>query len=187
MKIIFFIYILSLTLLGSETNKFVTKCNETGDSVACIKAGAIYEFGLQGVEPDISKAISFVKKGCYSGCGENCNFLGRIYEKNNNPEAIVYYNKACKKSNGNGCYKIGFMYYLGSNGFSKDFKKALNYFLEACKNDYAQGCTFAGVSYKTGTGTKKDLATSKKFFAKACKLGSEKACKSFKELESLGI
>ena len=61
------------------------------------------------------------------------------------------------------------------------FDLANNYYAIACENNYADGCYNLAFSYFDGSGVESDLETGMILLEKACTLGNEKACDTFKE------
>lgn len=69
-----------------------------------------------------------------------------------------------------------------------DFFKANKYFEILChKWNYADGCFFLGLSYVEGQGVRKNLSTAKQYYGKACDLGQQAGCDSYKLLHNQGV
>lgn len=79
------------------------------------------------------------------------------------------------------CLYVGLMYKdVG------DFFKANKYFEILChKWNDAVGCFFLGLSYVEGQGVRKNLSTAKQYYGKACDLGNQAGCDSYKLLHNL--
>lgn len=58
----------------------------------------------------------------------------------------------------------------------EEYTKAIPYCVKACNLDSSDGCYGLSQLYANGNGVPQDLEAAKKYSAKACSLGEEKAC-----------
>lgn len=69
-----------------------------------------------------------------------------------------------------------------------DFFKANKYFEILChKWNDADGCFFLGLSYVKGQGVRQNLSIAKQYYGKACDLGNQAGCDSYKILHNQGV
>ena len=82
-----------------------------GKGEYCFSLGWSYANGKNGYTKDYSKAIDFYRKACDLDYGPACNNLGVLYANGeginkNVPIARIYYDKACKLNNEQGCSNL---------------------------------------------------------------------------------
>jgi TPR repeat protein len=96
-------------------------------------------------------------------------------QRGSTQKALVYFDKACKKGDGEACSK--YAYYHKSNTYTvKDLPLAINAYTKACKNDRIQ-CVSLGDAYAKGElGLKVNYAKAKEYYDRACKGKSAIGC-----------
>lgn len=99
----------------------------------------------------------------------------REFKNKNYTRALQYCEKACSQYSGEGCKKLGWLYYNGY-GVKQDYKQAKNYFEKACDLKDATGCSNLGDLYSEGNGVEKDDIFMMKYYIKACRFGNESIC-----------
>ncbi|MGP1580803.1 MAG: tetratricopeptide repeat protein [Wolinella sp.] len=100
-------------------------------------------------------------------------------------EQIKDLDKRCKDGDSLRCNLLGEGYLLGTEGFSKDYKKAKFYLEKVCKKGneknelFAGACNNLGVLYhKGGYGVPQDSKKALKFSTLACDKGEATACQN---------
>ena len=100
-------------------------------------------------------------------------------------EQIKDFEKQCKDGDSLRCNLLGEGYLLGTEGFSKDYKKAKFYLEKVCKKGneknelFAGACNNLGVLYhKGGYGVPQDSKKALKFYNLACDKGVAPACQN---------
>ena len=74
---------------------------------------------------------------------------------------------------------------LFSIGFSKDLSKS-RMLKNACDSGSAKGCSNLGVLYDKGQGVRQNFSTAKQYYSKACDLGLQFGCDSYRKLNEKG-
>jgi TPR repeat protein len=164
-----------------------------GDAKACMALGAQVE------KKDLQKAVDYYVKACdlkldkgctatralrQKGCDQNdgplCNDLGSAWSEGkygttgvDHVKAKAFYEKACKLGNGIGCFNLGNVYRVGE-GMKPDPEAAKTWFAKSCDMDTAKGCTELAIMLYEAHDAGKAL----ELMEKACKLGSDVACKN---------
>ena len=67
-------------------------------------------------------------------------------------EALPFCEKACNQNSGDGCFFLGFLYYI-----DQGYQQAKTYFEKACNLNVADGCLNIGNYYYNGYGVRQDL------------------------------
>jgi TPR repeat protein len=174
--------------LKSKSNKIIVKQNHTlaynwtekaaanGDISALNNLGNFLCDGL-GCKKDINKAIEIYKQAISKGDSSSANNLATIYrDKGDYKTAFQYHLLAEKIAKINYSFVVGLCYYTGL-GVSIDKAKACKIFLKvsADKQNYQsqyerdEANYYLGLSYLTGDGVKKSLATARKYLKLADK------------------
>ena len=87
-------------------------------------------------------------------------------------------------------FSIGFSKDLiesGTEAYSKgDYQKVAELSKKACDSGEARGCFNLGFLYENGQGVKQDFPTAKQYFGKACDLGLQLRCNSYRKLNEKG-
>ena len=87
-------------------------------------------------------------------------------------------------------FSIGFskdLIELGSEAYDKgDYQKAAELLQKACDGGDVGGCFGLGVLYETGQGVRQNFSTAKQYYGKACDLGLQLGCDSYRELNKKG-
>jgi TPR repeat protein len=110
---------------------------------------------LHGSSP--KEVVGELQKKCEKGGGGECLTLAQWYEwgyfvEKNGAEALKYYEEACKKGEGEGCYIAG-LAWLGEKGLTRtppNRKIALTYFKRGCKLKHQQSCEKVGELLSSG-------------------------------------
>ena len=114
---------------------------------------------------------------CGSGDVTSCAIAGMLFERGAGgvPEdpkrAFMYYDKACKAGNLDGCTGTGYLYSKGA-GVEEDGRKAEQIFADACRKGIGRACSGIGQRARL---QKKELVAGL-FFSRACKLGYARGC-----------
>lgn len=147
---------------------------------SCHDLAIIFSEG-KGTTIDNWKATNLYNVACDNNFSRSCHNLALLkVEELNFIEAEKLYKKSCLLNNYASCLNLGNMYYYGDLGVT-NFDLANNYYSIACENNYADGCYNLAFSYFDGSGVESDLETGMILLEKACTLGNEKACTTFKE------
>jgi len=152
---------------SDKTSKLENEC-DNGIALSCHDLGEIYENGSEyyEVEKNLTKAVSFHKKGCDKGYSESCLFVGDKFNfgfngERNVTQAIGFYDKACKENNAIACSRLGARYFA-----QNDYKKGIEYYEYACNNGNEESCEYIGRIYLEGDKVKEDLLVAMKYFNK---------------------
>lgn len=147
-----------------------------GEGVAC----RIVFFRIEKTDP--KKAAVFLKEGCTAKEKLCCGLLGRAYRDGkygltkDKATGLKYLAQACDQGEPFSCTSVGL------SKHKSDPAKALSLFLKACAGGAKYGCGLAGVMYRDGRGTTRDVAKARVFMKKACDLGAASACKALARL-----
>lgn len=173
----------------TKSRRYFTMACENGFDKACIKLGVMYHYG-KGIKKNLSKASKYYKKVCDSGNGEGCSMMGVLEMKKKSgstEQALVYFDRGCKKGDAFGCEK--YAYYTKSDTYgTKDLKKSKESYIQACKLD-KQECLTLATAYAEGKkGFKKDSVKARKYYDRACsgKIKNHHNFKSAKACYKLG-
>lgn len=144
---------------------------------------------------------------------DDCSFVGVVYyQMERYTEAILYFEKAIALGDSRGYFLLGLVYYdlqdyakkyykIGCgkiNNFQsascvglatvyqkeKVYRKAKKLYKKSC--DMKNGVAFANLAfyYKDGVGVKQNQSIAKQYYGKACDLGEQLACDSYKLLQN---
>jgi TPR repeat protein len=103
-----------------------------------------------------------------------------------NLSANSKFKQECDNGQMQSCIELGILYYTGE-GVKEDIKKSQVLFKKACKNRVARGCYYLGfVFLRGGEGTQQSNRKAMLAFARACNIGSERACVQYHKLEAKG-
>ena len=69
-----------------------------------------------------------------------------------NEAQIREFEQKCEVKNAIICGSVGISYYMGDNGFMKDYEKAAKFFVKACNGNNYKTCSNLGFMYSTGQG-----------------------------------
>ena len=87
-------------------------------------------------------------------------------------------------------FSIGFSKDLAESGkeaYNKgDHQKAAELYQKACDSREAGGCLGLGFLYQKGQGVKQNFSTAKQYYGKACDLGLQFGCDSYRKLNEKG-
>lgn len=121
--------------------------------------------------------------GCSKTHDEYLNTAKEYMKEKKYNEAVINYEKACKKGSFKGCYALGNIYNKGEivekNNQKANiyYKSALDYSADYCSNkSNSEACILSAKIYESGLGVEKDLKISDNFHIKACDLGAFGSC-----------
>ena len=134
-----------------------------------------------------------VEKRCYSGSMVDCYELGYMYQEGEGVRQSFYsaarlFRMVCNAGEPkdlylDACYELGFIYFLGNEaGIKQDFRYAMELFSNACDKGEAKSCYQLGMMHFNGDGVRKNRASAKDYYNKACSLGLNDGCKAYEEL-----
>ncbi len=66
----------------------------------------------------------------------------------------------------------------------KDYKTAIGLYSNACENGYSNGCGMVGFMLENGLGIQKNNQSALSYYAKACEMSNEAACKDSTRLQN---
>lgn len=175
-----------------NTNKaiqYIKKAIDLGNMLGYDALGMIYRD-----KNDISTAKYYYNLGCEKGEYASCNNIGWLYKNEKDyKNAKKYLELACSKNNKDvetrirGCGNLGEMYQKGL-GVLHSYKKAVEYYKIACDLKSAFSCVLlASIYAEGGVDLKQDFSASKQYSGKACILGMQEACESYKMLNKAGV
>lgn len=65
---------------------------------------------------------------------------------------IRQFEQRCEAGDASICGDLGIAYYMGDNGFTKDYEKAAKFFAKACDGNNYKTCSNLGFMYSNGQG-----------------------------------
>ena len=160
--------------------KSVGQCD---DENTCGYVGEVYRFAGRYREaiPYFEKIIAL------GGSNRAYRSLANAYhDLQDYYNAKKYYEIACNKGDGIGCYNLGNMYYNGE-GVRQDYYKAHELYKKACDMKDELACGSLALLYVNGLGVRQNLSTAKQYFGKACDLGGQAGCEGYKILHNEGV
>lgn len=78
----------------------------------------------------------------------------------------------CENGDGESCYKVGMIHYLGT-GVKSNYFKAFGHYEKSCDLNNSWGCSSVGSAYFAAYGVKRDYVKAVQYFEKACGLDAE--------------
>ena len=96
---------------------------------------------------------------------------------------------ACDENDLQACVRLGEMFETGSEGVSKDEKRAFRLFNRACEGGSVPGCGCLGRVYLNATGVRKNPAKARSLLEHACEQGYARACRGLGKVyfEGMGV
>ncbi len=85
------------------------------------------------------------------------------------------FQKSCEANEGDACFLLGHMYYMG-NGMDPSDDDALKFFKMACGLNNGTGCTHLANMYDKGYGVDINPTKAKELYTKGCNLGDHEGC-----------
>jgi len=142
-----------------------------------------------GIESNITKEnnISYMAEQCMNyNSKENCQQSLKLLSQDKNKSIklrLIYTNKLCDLNDSNRCKELGDIYYKPELNQTKNYKKAKIYFEKSCELNNSDGCIAFGLLYEYGNGVDKNLTIAQNIYKKACDLGENLGCDSYKNLK----
>ena len=110
-KIVTFVLLLSISLLGNDQLAENTKsCNE-GKLISCIDLGIMY-FTADGVKEDLKKSKELFTEACKGRVAKGCFYLGYLYKRGGNGikkdklKAKLAFGRACNIGSERSCIQF---------------------------------------------------------------------------------
>lgn len=91
---------------------------------------------------------------------------------------IRQFKQRCEAGDANICGDLGIAYYMGDNGFTKDYEKAAKFFAKACDGNNYKTCSNLGFMYSNGQGVARDYDKAAELYVKACEGGDVFGCQN---------
>ena len=95
-----------------------------------------------------------------------------------NEAQIREFEQKCEVGDAIICGSVGISYYMGDNGFTKDYEKAAKFFAKACDGNNYKTCSNLGFMYSTGQGVVIDPDKAAELYVKACEGGDVFGCQN---------
>ena len=149
---------------------------ESGDSDACIRAGAAAE-----ASKDLSRALDDYQRACQAQNRRGCTHAAIVEQsggdgvKADPTQAAQLFGKSCTLDDFIACRYLGLMQLQGQ-GVPKDGAAALANMQKACTGKDGWGCWRLGKMYRDGEGVAKDKVHATDAFAQACTNDYKPAC-----------
>ena len=148
------------------------------DDVAMRSIGLLYKYG-NGVEKDIEKSLSWIKKATELGNVQCLRDMGLAYRNGSGVskdvnEALKYYSAAAERGDRLAQNSLSWMYYTG-DFLEKDLTKALEWALKAANNGSGGAMETLYRMYRDGDGVEKDESKALEWLMKASEKGSAAA------------
>ena len=160
-----------------------TRC-DSGEIESCYYYGRMLGDGA-GVSKDVAAALAVFERGCAKDNASSCNALGVSYRDGSgvavsHDQALPLLIKSCDLGNAKGCLNAGALLHFQGR-FPHDVSRALSYYDKACAADEDPSaplaCENIGKIYREGHGgVPVDTSRAAVAYARACKLGSVRAC-----------
>lgn len=148
------------------------------DAWACVQLGD-YTYGGPKVTHQHGRAFTAYERGCelhdWTGCARAAWMLreGRGVARNVG-RATERFRMACQNEEYGGCYGLGATLIEDAQNES-DWRRALEWLDLACSHDHADACALQALEIAKAHGGL--TPESERLFARACRLGSEHACR----------
>lgn len=141
-------------------------CFKNNDKISCQKIGF-----LVGIDEWMMNAHSCINK-------EDKNACKVVFDKIQKDYGTQYCSNNVKF-----CSLVASVYYT-----TGDFFNANKYYEILCnKLNESESCLILGSFYSLGQGVRQNYSTAKKYYGKACDLGNQMGCDSYKLLHSNGV
>lgn len=130
---------------------------------------------------EYGKAFDLAKIACNEGDLDGCWLMGRILVRTDTglkqdiPQAVALYKRACDGGNMNGCGSLASLYAEGK-GVEKDLVRAVELAQLSCNGGSAVGCTNLGYYYHNGVGVAKNPLRAASLYLRACDDGNAVGC-----------
>jgi Sel1 repeat len=155
---------------------------EKGDLESQNNMGYSYQKG-DGVEKDVTKAISWYRKAAESGYAKSQSNMANCYLAGfglprDTTKAVFWMEKAAAQGYAKAQYNLGVLYEKGSRVTPQDSKKAAEWYRKAANQGYGNAINNLAGMYMRGDGVEQDLKEAVKW----SKLGAEQGnvlCKAF--------
>lgn len=183
------IFAFTVSLLGFSQNAYsdsVPAGQPEASTVAvssssddAFKEAVKYHHGVDGVKPDIKKALALYQKSAQTGNAEALLILGTFYDKGKEVEqnwekALKYYTEAADKGLTEAEFNIASMYYAGE-GVEQSYAKAAQWFEKSALNGNPKSAFNLGAMYYNGDGLKQDESQAKYWFKVSARNGNPAA------------
>ncbi len=131
------------------------------------------------LEPTTGRGWRDAYNDCRGGSQSACVWAGmRLFRGGDPAGARAHWERACEAGVGNGCAFLGDLYEEGA-GVEKDLKRTFELAQHGCKLESAHGCHATGVALYWGHGVARAPAESTAYYAKACAMGQQTACRDY--------
>ena len=194
------IAIASISPSQSDFCSIILSINFKGEYMKIILIAFLGFVALFGAEVNESNLAASIAK-CEAGDGKICDDISYFYSKKmtssrgSDIEAeklyLEYSIKACNLRYGGGCLGAASAYGEKSHynkNTPQDYAKRLDYLTKGCEYNEPNSCNLLGNTYlrelrsKSGAEKKATELKAKRFYQKACDLGSKSGCRGLKDL-----
>ncbi len=138
---------------------------------------------------EFEKAVELYINACNNGVAYACKEVAGLLDigmgvEASHAQAITYYDKACQLKDGESCFNMANIYFLGSHDpeIAPDEHKSFEYHYKSCSFNFGMGCNSVGVAYENGFGVEKNKNMALSYYEKGCKLNTKTACENINRL-----
>ena len=107
-KLLTFLFLLSISLFGNDMFDEKVKSCESGSLISCVDLGVMY-FTADGTEKDLRKSEELFTKACKGRVAKGCFYLGYLYKRGGNGikkdklKAKLAFGRACNIGSERSC------------------------------------------------------------------------------------
>lgn len=157
---------------------------QRSDANACRAIGLVYQHGDEaGVEPDVKRAKSYLRRACRAGLPRACHELGLAMWQPGDPvvadtkRAAKLHRRACKAGIADACVSLAEMLADG-HGVKRDLAASAELLEKACTLESGPGCSRLGLltHYGFGVAGGADRVEAVRLYERACELGDVVGC-----------
>ncbi len=149
-----------------------------GNALACANVGVI-----EAKRGDYGAALPRLQRACDAKVPSACVQLavcasrgqGRAKDAS---AAGIYYQRACKLGDANGCSGLALLLFVGAPGVPARPREAMHLWRSLCESGHAAACFNLATGYRVGAkgALKPRPEAARAWFARACELGVKQAC-----------
>ncbi len=158
---------------------YVNLCSQ-GVDMACVNLAALQ---ANRALPflDYTQARATFEIYCSHGSGPACYDLGSLYLNGRDiaPDSVKVLDsdlKGCRLGQGGSCNRAGVSYIIG-RGITKDIDQGLILMKQGCGYEDTTACFNLGLAFDQGKVVVRDAGQARKYYQRACELGSTYNCR----------
>jgi TPR repeat protein/actin-like ATPase involved in cell morphogenesis len=138
--------------------------------------GLCYQFGVGGVEQDLTESAKWYRKSAEQNNTISQCHLGLCYRDGkgvtqDSTEAVKWFRKAAEQDDATGQTWLGIFYFYG-DGVTQDLQESIRWFRKSAEQENAEGQFWLGVFYHDGIGVTQNFQEAVKWFRKSSEQGN---------------